>query len=815
VQKINDFVTGLEAGQNRGWARFYRDYFAWIRAGAAGLPLLIFSLWWAWQRYRRKLILEKRSAAVVPELQRLVVKGAGDQLFRGPGFRRAAQLLRRHREAGSSELDAPATVAATIERGGRFTPVYSRRQVLPEYLVLVDRAGFHDQQARRVDEICGRLREDGVFVDRYYFDRDPRVCYGPDPAAPHFSLEDLATHHPEHRLIVFTDGAGLMHPLTGKPQRWLELFGGWGDRAVLTPEAPGHWGYREMALAGLDFVVLPATQAGLSVLVETLQAETSPPPDRRNGAPPFPEMLDERPTLYLARREPEAERLESLCRQLQLYLGAEGYGWLCACAVYPVLAWDLTLYLGSRLRGAHGEKLLAEDRLLKLARLPWFRHGSMPDWLRLRLILDLAREQERAIRAALNDLLQSALEQPGDGFALDLALPRPFLKGRDWRRLLADFLRTAPEDSSLRDYVFLSCMSGRKPGRLTVAAPNFLRRIFFRRGQAMLGLRPATLLSFAAAIGLSIWNLLPAPSASPFVIPRFYMMEDSSRTLAPPIARSDSPEGYYAEAFLKNQKTPLINLLQRYQLADFVTLADLDFLRGNSLTASRRRSQLYRLWLADTLRGLKLLDPGAFFYRGAVLTNSVARDSSRVQALQADSTAWQREPLYLAVLRSTPRDTLLPDEAGAMLKRYNFAHPYPDLPWSNPQGEGLDHQFEMSPDSLTVFDRATGLTWQRSGSGWMTFAESKAYLDSLNRQNYGGFRDWRLPTLEEAMSLMEPDRNKDSSLYIVPVFDERQWWIWTADQYPAAVAAWVVYFDFGGCDHLGVVIFGNHVRAVR
>ena len=153
VDRINAFADSVAAGPKlSGWARVYRDSFNGIRYGALFLPLLLFTVWWAWQIHRRRLLLEKRSTAGTPELQRLVVKGASSQLFHSPRFRRAAQQLRRHREVGSSELDAHSTVAMTIEKGGWFTPVYRTRQVLPEYLVLIDRASFHDQQARFVDE---------------------------------------------------------------------------------------------------------------------------------------------------------------------------------------------------------------------------------------------------------------------------------------------------------------------------------------------------------------------------------------------------------------------------------------------------------------------------------------------------------------------------------------------------------------------------------------------------------------------------------------------------------------------------------------
>ncbi|MCK6620702.1 MAG: DUF1566 domain-containing protein [Calditrichia bacterium] len=86
-------------------------------------------------------------------------------------------------------------------------------------------------------------------------------------------------------------------------------------------------------------------------------------------------------------------------------------------------------------------------------------------------------------------------------------------------------------------------------------------------------------------------------------------------------------------------------------------------------------------------------------------------------------------------------------------------------------------------------------------------------MKELNRQGFAGYSDWRLPTLEEAISLME--REEKNGLYIDPLFDSRQWRIWTADK-ESASRAWVVLFDLGYCNrrdlYHGYDVF---VRAVR
>jgi hypothetical protein len=135
--------------------------------------------------------------------------------------------------------------------------------------------------------------------------------------------------------------------------------------------------------------------------------------------------------------------------------------------------------------------------------------------------------------------------------------------------------------------------------------------------------------------------------------------------------------------------------------------------------------------------------------------------------------------------------------------------------YKNPNGKGIVHQYKLqviAGDSVVV-DRATKLMWQQSGSTkYMTYDDAEKYIRNLNNKRFAGYSDWRLPTLEEAMSLME--REKHGNLFIdTKFFDSRQVWIWTSDK-PTAGVAWVVLFLYGLCG--GNTLIGDfYVRAVR
>jgi len=156
------------------------------------------------------------------------------------------------------------------------------------------------------------------------------------------------------------------------------------------------------------------------------------------------------------------------------------------------------------------------------------------------------------------------------------------------------------------------------------------------------------------------------------------------------------------------------------------------------------------------------------------------------------------------------RKKLTQDEGRRMLIKYDFYDKY-----ENKAGKGIKHlYFQIGQKDEIIFDLSTGLMWQQSGSlDSMTYDAAKEWVEGLNEKGYAGYHDWRLPTLEEAMSLMEPTKNK-AGLYIDLLFDSRQHWIWTVDIVSGQPWAWVVSFGSGRC--LDARFYGyGCVRAVR
>ncbi|MBN2088674.1 DUF1566 domain-containing protein, partial [candidate division KSB1 bacterium] len=133
----------------------------------------------------------------------------------------------------------------------------------------------------------------------------------------------------------------------------------------------------------------------------------------------------------------------------------------------------------------------------------------------------------------------------------------------------------------------------------------------------------------------------------------------------------------------------------------------------------------------------------------------------------------------------------------------------------NPKGIGIGNKFKLMKNSNIVIDDKTDLIWQRSGSTKPLYSHQiKDYIKLLNQEKFAGFNDWRLPTLEEAMSLMIEAARNYNDIYIDSLFDENIKYIWTAD-WSSESGYWYVNFAYGDCNDRFQDGVKRYVRAVR
>jgi len=146
-----------------------------------------------------------------------------------------------------------------------------------------------------------------------------------------------------------------------------------------------------------------------------------------------------------------------------------------------------------------------------------------------------------------------------------------------------------------------------------------------------------------------------------------------------------------------------------------------------------------------------------------------------------------------------------------MVQQYNFYEAR-----FNPNG-GFPNRFVDNRNG-TITDNETHLMWQKSGTREMvTWKKAPEFIDRLNNRKYAGYDNWRLPTLEELMTLTEP-RHSRQGLYISSFFSQKQGIVGSSDTctFDGKKIPWYISFLRGISNCISYDLIDEfHVRAVR
>ncbi len=95
-----------------------------------------------------------------------------------------------------------------------------------------------------------------------------------------------------------------------------------------------------------------------------------------------------------------------------------------------------------------------------------------------------------------------------------------------------------------------------------------------------------------------------------------------------------------------------------------------------------------------------------------------------------------------------------------------------------------------------IIDGATNIIWQKSGSeSPLQWEQAKDYITKLNQQKFGNHEDWRLPTINELLSLLNPPPPGEDFCFQSQM-SSIQKWIWSGDT-RSKRAAWFVDVEMG------------------
>lgn len=488
------------------------DYFLhrwalWVKAGLWLLLALLLYNWMRWRAMkRRKLVAQRDKSARPPYVWNIRLKNL---LPPDPGetLGQTLNALRRRTDDETRLIDVPATVRATIRKGGMASIRFKQQTRPPEYLMLVDRQNSHDHRARLYEDLYRILRQNDVLTECFFFEGDLRLCHN-DQYPEGLSIDELLFRFAGHRLLIVSTGRQLFSPTTGKLAKWTEQFTRWKDRALLSTLPAVDWGRRERSLAEI-FRFAPASLPGIRRLLEAFETA------EEERGPAFDKLAP------LAIGDPVLLEGGDLLHTLEKHFPDPiTRTWLAACALWPELHYDLTLWLGRWLGQDSGQAVATMARMGDILRLPWFATGEMPDFARATLI-DWMRESNPTLEIRLRTALHGMLEENGpdpesvawDEFAMRLAF-------NEWMFNTDPATKKALEEKIARwlethepDFIVVRELNG-KPGPLDSILPDSWKKSLFKGKLSGLGLRDrwrdllgVTMPVLAlAALGLWYWT---------------------------------------------------------------------------------------------------------------------------------------------------------------------------------------------------------------------------------------------------------------------------------------------------------------------
>lgn len=345
------------------------------------------------------------------------------------------------------KIDIPKTIKATVLNAGMVKVHYQPYKQEASYLLLFDNALRNTHFLEWFHYIHDLLLMEGVHVERFTFDYDPRFCR--NAQGQHVQLVDWFSNQ---RLIVFSTGESMIDVRSGRFFTWVyQIDELWVQKAMLTPRSIAEWGAAEEVLRH-SFFVAPGTLEGLIGAIDYLNMDNLSLKDY------FEQYLEKRNTYKYLNTHDIGVLISELPEAV--------FDWVCACAIYPRLNWKMTLFLGSKLEEMPGA-LINRENLTMLYQLKWFEQGKIPDQHRQLLLSLLPREIELKLRKELLSLIESSLYHlPENSFAYDegvhlllrnryeLAHPEFTVERKDLITQLHDQIeKNGTSDQELIDYV--------------------------------------------------------------------------------------------------------------------------------------------------------------------------------------------------------------------------------------------------------------------------------------------------------------------------------------------------------------------------
>jgi len=103
-------------------------------------------------------------------------------------------------------------------------------------------------------------------------------------------------------------------------------------------------------------------------------------------------------------------------------------------------------------------------------------------------------------------------------------------------------------------------------------------------------------------------------------------------------------------------------------------------------------------------------------------------------------------------------------------------------------------------DNIEIWeDKNTGLTWEIKSTENIdeiyTYNEAKAYVENLNKINFGGIDNWEIPNINNLATLSTQELN--NNLYIKKILSKNSDWAYWSSSVAEENKNYVYYYNYG------------------
>ena len=404
----------------------------------------------------RRVFLSADRSRSYPELKSVPIAETRVGLFAYSSLASSVTKMRMPKRRETRRLDARKTVDKTARSGGYPSLVFETQSKRPGYVLMIERKNAFDFFAHASKSLADFLYGAGLEVYAYAFKGRPFRLTPLWRKGNRVTYQEILQRYHGDALVLAGDPGTIRRGDVAGANPWQPDASAWTAMGLLSSNASETWDQQEDWFLEKNFSVAEFGSAGFEDISSWLASQ-----NESRGEPQFawlpnfgnlyPRVLADDPDRWLD--ELEQSDQGRMFEQLSNYLGDDGMFLLAAIAAYPELRWPIARFLNQDLFDGEEEAQRTEQRLLRIARLPWCREGTMPDYIRVRILSTLSNKQREDVQVAFYKLLNDSHRRIAGGPAVDIAVPGP----KSLQQFLTQMLSTAPP-GPYRDYIFQSVM---------------------------------------------------------------------------------------------------------------------------------------------------------------------------------------------------------------------------------------------------------------------------------------------------------------------------------------------------------------------